>query len=136
MQIGLAPYGGAGAAPGAATAPIQSMTALPEQPLSRTCGITSTCEWVVSAAGRPDRLAQRAHRGQHGRGLVAAVRHAVGAAGVLAPPVGVPVGGLDEFLVRLHVPVVHQVAGLLPAEQRVGGDAPRGAPEVGLALEE
>ncbi len=64
------------------------------------------------------------------------MRHAVGAARVLAPPVGVPVGRLDELLVRLHVPVVHQVAGLLPAEQRVGRNAPRGAAEIGLALEE
>src|SRR6266704_4970776 len=84
----------------------------------------------------PDRLAQRAHGGEHGGRLVAAVRHAVGAARVLAASVGVPVGGLDELLIRLHVPVVQQVAGLLPAEQRVGGNAPRGAAEVGLALEE
>src|SRR5450755_4371515 len=69
------------------------------------------------AAGGPDRLLERTHGGQHGRRLVTAVRHAVGAARVLAPAVGVPVGGLDQFLVRLHVPVAHQIAGLLPAEE-------------------
>ncbi len=37
-------------------------------------------------------LPQRAHGGQGGGGLVAAVRHAVGAARVLAPALGVPVG--------------------------------------------
>src|SRR6185312_7398951 len=49
---------------------------------------------LASAAGGPDRLAQRAHRGQHGGRLVAAVCHAVGAARVLAASVRVPVGGL------------------------------------------
>src|SRR5208282_5197935 len=74
---------------------------------------------ALAAAGGPDRLAQRTRRGEHGRGLVSAVRHAVGAPGVLASPVGVPVGRLDELFIGLHVPVRHQVAGLLPAEQRV-----------------
>src|SRR6266849_3839037 len=122
-----------GTAPGANSAPLKSLAVPAEGVLEGTYRITARTS--VSARG-PDRLAQRAHRGQHGRGLIAAVRHAVGAARVLAPPVGVPVGGLDELLVGLHVAVGHQVAGLLPAEQRVGGNPPRGAAEVGLALEE
>src|SRR3954452_24732036 len=62
------------------------------------------------------RLLERAHGGENGGGLVAAVRHAVGAPRVLAAAVLVPVGLLDEFAVRRHVPVTHQVAGALPAE--------------------
>jgi hypothetical protein len=45
IRMGLVrTFGGAGTAPGTVygPAPIQSMVALPEQPLSRTCGITST----------------------------------------------------------------------------------------------
>src|SRR3954464_13320768 len=70
------------------------------------------------------RLLERAHGGENGGGLVAAVRHAVGAARVLAAAVLVPVGLLDEFAVRRHVSVAHQVAGPLPAEQRVGRERP------------
>src|SRR5437773_8683594 len=82
------------------------------------------------------RLAQRAHRMQHRGRLVAAMRHAVRAAVVLAAAVLLPVGRLDEFLVRLGVAVAHQVARALPAEDRVARDAPRRALEVDLALEE
>src|SRR6266568_8667962 len=86
--------GAMGTAPGANSAPLHSLAGPAEEVLRGTYRITARTS--VSARG-PDRLAQRAHRGQHGRGLVAAVRHAVGAARVLAPPVGIPVGGLDEF---------------------------------------
>ncbi len=72
-------------APGAGAAPPQSMDAFPERPLSRTCGVASTSARRGLAADGPDRLAQRARRGQHGRRLVAAVRHAVGAAGDPCP---------------------------------------------------
>src|SRR5579875_3782151 len=82
------------------------------------------------AAERPDRLLQRARRGEDGRRLIPAVCHAVGAARVLPAAVGVPVGGLDELFVGLRVPVGHQVARLLPAEQRVRRDTPRRAAEV------
>src|SRR5690606_24300884 len=82
------------------------------------------------------RLLQGAHGGEDGGGLVAAVRHAVGAARVLAAAVLVPVGVLDQLPVRRHVAVAHQVAGALPAEQGVVGDGPGGAREVDLALEE
>ena len=41
-----------------------------------------------------------------------------------------------QLLVGLRVAVRHQVAGPLPAEQRVRRDGPRGAGEVDLALEE
>src|SRR5690606_35560490 len=82
------------------------------------------------------RLLQRSHGGEDGGGLVAAVRHAVGAARVLAAAVAVPVGLLDQLPVGRHVPVAHQVAGTLPAEEGVVRDGPRGAREVDLALEE
>src|SRR3984885_16018844 len=81
-------------------------------------------------------LAQRVHGGEDGGRLVAAVRHAVVAARVLAAAEVVPVGGLQEFLPGADVAVVHQVAGTLPALQRVQRHAPRGALEVGLALKE
>src|SRR5579875_1312860 len=84
----------------------------------------------------PDRLAQGAHGGQHRSWLVPAVGHAVGAPGVLAPPVAVPVGGLEELLIGLGVTVGHQVAGPLPAEDGVAGYAPGGALVVDLPLQE
>src|ERR1044072_270380 len=87
-------------------------------------------------AGRAQRLLERAHGGQAGGGLVAAVGHAVVAARVLAPAVLVPVGLLDQLAVGGDVSVAHQVAGPLPAEERVVGDAPGGAREVGPALQE
>src|SRR5215469_272175 len=90
----------------------------------------------LSAPKSADRLPQRRGGGEHRRGLVAAVRHAIRAARIPAPAVGVPVGGLDQFLVGLGVAVGHQVARPLPAEQRVGRNAPRRATEVGLALKE
>src|SRR6202521_788015 len=87
-------------------------------------------------AQRAQRLAQRAAGGEDGRWLISAVRHAVVAPLVLAAPVLVPVGLLDELAVRLDVAVAHQIAGALPAEQRVARDRPGRAVEVGLAFEE
>jgi hypothetical protein len=63
--------------------------------------------------------------------------HAVLALGVVAlVAVVVPVGELEIFLEGLHVAVLEEVAGLLPAEDVVGGAAPGGALEVEVALEE
>src|ERR1700680_2458084 len=87
-------------------------------------------------AQRAQRLAQRAAGGEHGRWLVAAVGHAVVAALVSTAPVLVPVGLVDELAIGLDVAVAHQIAGALPAEQRVAGDRPGRAVEVGLAFEE
>ena len=62
--------------------------------------------------------------------------HAVCTPRVAAAPVAVPVGGLDQLLVGRDVAVRHQVAGTLPAEDRVAGDPPCGALEVDLPLQE
>ena len=82
---------------------------------SRHPGLGWRCGSALLAQGA-QALLERAHRGEHGRRLVAAVGHAVVAALVLAAAVLVPVGGLDELLVGLDVAVVHQVARLLPAQ--------------------
>src|SRR4030081_1651807 len=83
-----------------------------------------------------DALPERAHGGQDGARLVAAVRHAVVTAWILASAEILPVGGLEQFGVSLGVTVGQQVARTLPAEQRVRRNAPRRAREVPLALEE
>src|SRR6188474_3932697 len=62
--------------------------------------------------------------------------HAVVAAGITAAAVLLPVRRLDELVVGLRVAIRHQVAGALPAEDRVARDSPGGALEVHLALEE
>src|SRR5450432_835982 len=62
--------------------------------------------------------------------------HAVVATRISSAPVLRPVGRLDEFFVRLHIPIGHQVTGPLPPEQRVRRDAPRRALEVDLAFKE
>ena len=78
-----------------------------------------------SPAGHgPQRLAQRAHRGDDRGRLVAAVGHAVGAARVVAAAVAVPLGGVEQLLVGRRVAVVQQVARPLPAEQRVATGCP------------
>src|ERR1035441_2389255 len=87
-------------------------------------------------APRAQALLDRSHRREDRSWLVAAVRHAVVAPLVPAATVLAPVGGLDEFLVRLHVAIGHQVARALPAQQRVRGNPPCGALEIDLALEE
>src|ERR1700689_149765 len=56
-------------------------------------------------------LLERAHRGQDRGRLIAAVGHAVVAARVLTTAEVVPVRVLQEFLPRLGVAVVEQVAG-------------------------
>ena len=104
----------------------------PNQP-SRTGSVVAAGS---RTAHRPQRLLERSHGGEHCGGFIAAVRHAVGAARVLAAAVGVPVGGLDQLAVGLRVPVRHQVTRPLPAEKRIGRDPPCRAAEVRLALEE
>src|SRR5437773_333239 len=90
---------------------------------------------LLARYGGAEGLAEGAHRLQDGGRLVAAVRHAVVAAGIPAAAVLRPVGRLDELLVSLRVPVGHEVAGPLPAEDRVRRNAPGSAREVDLALE-
>ncbi len=90
--------------------------------------------------GRLGRLV-KAGEGTEGRidrrGLETAMDHAVLALGIVAlVAVVVPVGQLHVFLERLHVAVLEEVARLLPAEDVVGGAAPRGALEIEIALEE
>src|SRR5713226_7417764 len=70
----------------------------------------------------------------HGRGFVTAMHHAVRAfriAGFRA--VALPLGGVEQFLERIHVPVLQQIAGLLPAEDVIGWHAPRSASISSLA---
>src|SRR2546425_2240963 len=62
--------------------------------------------------------------------------HAVSALLVPAGPVVVPVRVLDELLERRGVAVLEEVTRLLPAEDVVGGVAPRRALVVHLAHEE
>src|ERR1700687_392280 len=64
----------------------------------------------------------------HGRSFVTTVHHTICAlriAGLRA--VVLPLGGLEKLLERIHVPVLQQVAGLLPAEDVIGRHAPRSA---------
>src|SRR5438045_1216490 len=110
---------------------------------SRTAGSPASRTTLLRRSGgslasgdRSQRLLERPARGHHGCGLVPAVGHAVRAAIVVPAAVLRPVGGLDQLLVGLRVAVAHQVAGALPAEQRVARNAPRGALVVDLALEE
>src|SRR5690606_22653759 len=134
-----------GASPPTATEPTWICRLLRRSAIGRT-GTSGTPRGMAVMSSLPvsgDRLAHRAqgllegaHGGEDGGGLVAAVRHAVGAARVLAAAVAVPVGLLDQLPVGRHVPVAHQVAGTLPAEEGVVRDGPRGAREVDLALEE
>ncbi len=86
--------------------------------------------------GGPDGLAQRSGRGNDGAALVAGMSHAVGAPAVSPVPVGLPVGLVDQLAVGGYIPVGHQVAGSLPAHERVAGDGPGTAGEVGLAFQE
>src|SRR5580704_2116294 len=88
-----------------------------------------------TVARRPKRLTQRGGRGHDRGGLVPAVRHAVPAAFVAATAILLPLGCLEQLVVRGRISVRHQVAGTLPAEHRVAGDSPCGATEVHLALE-
>src|SRR6266852_8267370 len=64
----------------------------------------------------------------HSGSFVTAVYHAVRAlriAGLRA--VILPLGGIEQLLERIHIPVLQQVAGLLPAEDVIGRHAPRSA---------
>ena len=65
------------------------------------------------------------------------MHHAVSAFGIagLGTVVG-PLGGVKEFLEGVGVAVLQEITGLLPAEDVVGGHAPRSASEVALAHEE
>src|SRR6266581_7422814 len=82
-------------------------------------------------------VAEAAPRGErvvHGRGLVPTVHHAVAALLVAAAPaVVLPARGLQQLLEARGIAFLHQVAGALPAEDVVGGVAPRRALEVPLA---
>src|SRR5215211_1851747 len=101
-----------------------------------TSGSRSGFHEALLAQSGANGLLERLRRGEDGRGLVAAVGHAVVAARVAAPTVLLPLRGLDQLLVRLRIAVGHQVARALPAEDRIAGDAPRRALEIHLALEE
>src|SRR4051794_40896186 len=101
-----------------------------------TAVMTSALAFREGLTGGAQRLLEGGHGRQDGGRLIAAVRHAVGTPVVLAAAVGVPVGLLQQLLVRLHVPVAHQIAGLLPAEERVARDRPGRAREVDLAFQE
>ena len=57
-----------------------------------------------------------------------------GIAGFVA--VSAPIGGVEQLLVRIGIAFLHQVAGLLPAEDAVGGHAPRGAFQMAAAHQE
>src|SRR5882757_10519745 len=64
----------------------------------------------------------------HGGGFVTTVYHAIRAlrvAGLRA--VILPLGGVEQLLERIHVPVLQQIARLLPAEDVIGWHAPRRA---------
>src|ERR1700677_2847954 len=87
--------------------------------------------------GGLEEAGERAEGGVDGGGLESAMDHAILALGVVAlVAVVVPVGQLEIFLEGLHVAVLEEVTGLLPAEDVVGRAAPRGAFEIEVALEE
>src|SRR5919204_2586050 len=97
----------------------------------RTCAAAP-----LLAQRRPQRLLERPGGREYCSRLVAAVGHAVLAAGIASAPVLLPVGGLDQLPVGLRIPVGHQVARPLPPEHRVARDPPSSALEVHLALQE
>src|SRR5262249_47457470 len=100
----------------------------------------------IAVTGRRSRLAMRdqraqallhrAARSEHRGRLVAAMRHTVVAARIVAAAVLRPVGRLDQLAIRLRVAVRHEVARTLPAEHGVRRNPPRRALEVDLPLEE
>src|SRR5213592_3002924 len=94
----------------------------------------------ASGHRRRDGVAETAPRSEgvvDGRGLVAAVDHAVAALLVAAlAAVVLPLRGLHQLLERRRVAFLKKVAGTLPAEHVVGRVAPRRALEVALAHEE
>src|SRR5438874_67505 len=95
---------------------------------------------VPAGDRRDDRVAEAApgaERVVHGRGLVAAVDHAVTALVVAAPAaVVLPLRRLDELAKGGRVALLQEIAGALPAEHVVRRVAPRRALEVLLAHEE
>ena len=62
--------------------------------------------------------------------------HAVIATWIPAATIMLPVRGLDQLLVAFCIAVGHQIAGFLPAEDRVAGNAPGRAREIDLAFQE
>src|SRR2546430_2354399 len=94
----------------------------------------------ASGHRRRDGVAETAPRSERvvdGRGLVAAVDHAVTALFVAAlAAVVLPLRGLHQLLERRRVAFLKKVARTLPAEHVVGRVAPRRALEVALAHEE
>src|SRR5712691_12611686 len=67
------------------------------------------------------------NRIDNGRGLIAAVHHAIGAFLVVAGAVGIPIGLFHQLLEGLRITFAEQVAGALPAEIVARRVAPRGA---------
>ena len=81
----------------------------------------------LSLYGRPQ-SSQAAEGMIHSGSFISAMHHAVRALGIARlRAVVLPLGGLEQFLERVHVAVLQQVAGLLPAEDIVGRHAPRRA---------
>src|SRR4029079_15677753 len=101
---------------------------------------SSTAGLELAGDGRRHGVAETLPRREgvvDGGGLVAAVHHAVLAlvvAGLAA--VLLPARRLHQLLERRRVALLQQVAGTLPAEEVVGGVAPRRALELLLAHEE
>src|SRR6267142_6930786 len=77
-----------------------------------------------------------AERIVNGRCFIAAMDHAVGAFLVPAGPVVIPVRVIDELLEGRGVAVLEEVTRLLPAEDIVGGIAPRRALVIHFTHEE
>src|SRR5213594_5227409 len=93
-----------------------------------------------SGHGGHDRVAQALQRAEgvvHGGGFVPTMDHAVLALLVSAlAPVVLPARGLHQLAEAVGIALLEQVARTLPAEDVVGGIAPRRALEVPLAHEE
>src|SRR5271169_3445594 len=89
-----------------------------------------------SGAHGAEESTERAEHMVHGAGFIAAVNHAVRALGIAAfSAVTVPIGFANQFRERVGIAVLQQVAGLLPAENIVGGHAPGRAFVIALAHE-
>ena len=78
----------------------------------------------IARLATPERLQRVTDRVRHRRGLVAAMRHAVGAFLVVPGAIAVPVGGFHQLLERRGVALAKQIAGALPAEDVAGRVAP------------
>src|ERR1017187_8506597 len=73
----------------------------------------------------------------HRRCLIAGVQHAVGALGIAGFITGLlPGGGIQQFLKRVGVAILEEIAGLLPTENAVSRHTPRRAVQVAFPHEE